>query len=76
MALADNISIHIHGHGWYQTSAERMDLLIERCLPASVAGLRQQIIDRGDYPAGHYDDLHTITECLMILAELDGFATN
>lgn len=76
MAATDNIAVTIQGHGRYQTSVEAMDLLIERYLPTSVAELRQEIISRSDYPATHYDDLRTVTECLMILAEFDGFATN
>lgn len=88
-------------HGWYQTTAEALDLMMMRYLPASVASLRKQIVEEnGEGCEGHYDtddaltsgvgigepvtcdgtcryaDLTTVTECLMILAELRGYATN
>jgi hypothetical protein len=74
MSATDPIRIHIAKHGWFQTTAYRFDLLIERYLPASPQGLRQQIEERS--PEIDYSDVHTVTECLMILAELDGYATN
>lgn len=89
-------------HGWYQTTAEALDLMIERYLPRSVAQLRKEIAedDSSLKCGGHYDtddtltsgvgigepvycdgtcqyaDLTTVTECLMILAALRGYATN
>lgn len=76
MAVADNIRATITGHGTYQTSVNHFDLVIARYLPNSPYELRKLIEERSDYPPGHYDDVHTVTELLLILAELDGFATN
>lgn len=76
MAITDKITINITGHGQFQTDANHFDLMISRYLHDSPNGLRKKITERSVYPAGHYDDVHTVTELLMILAELDGFATN
>ena len=76
MAITDKITVNITNHGQYQTDVNHFDLMIGRYLPASPYELRQKITERSDYPEGHYDDVYTVTELLMILAELDGFATN
>ncbi len=76
MAITDKITINITGHGQYQTDANHFDLMMAKYLHKSPCELRQQIEERSDYPPGHYADVHTVTELLMILAELDGYATN
>jgi hypothetical protein len=76
MAYSDDVKVQITNHGAYQTSVESFERMIVRYLPDSVAGLREKIAERGLYPPHHYDDLHTVTECLMILAEFDGLATS
>lgn len=74
--MAD-IRITIEGHGQFQTTAEAFDLVMSRYLPASTASLRTLVNERMHQAHGlDYSDLHTATECLMVLAELDGFATN
>ena len=75
MADTDNITISIRGHGEYQTTADGLDMLMYRYLPASVSELRAKIEQRSGGEID-YSDLHTVTECLMVLAELDGCATN
>lgn len=60
-------------HGRYQTRVAELDLMIQRYLPASVEDLRNLIQERQGGP-GY--SLSTVTEGLMILAELDGHATN
>jgi hypothetical protein len=74
MAANDRITIELKGHGQYQTDAERLDVLISQYLPASVAELRASIQERS--PEIDYSDLTTVTECLMVLAEYHGYATN
>jgi hypothetical protein len=73
MAITDLISINITGHGRFTVEVNDFDRMMVRHLPASAYGLRQKINERSDYPAGHYDDVHTVTELLMILAKYEGF---
>lgn len=68
------ITMVVGKHGQFQTSAGSLDSLMERYLPASPTQLRAVIAQRSEIV--DYDDLTTITECLMVLAELDGLATN
>ncbi|AVO22564.1 hypothetical protein PBI_PAEDORE_81 [Streptomyces phage Paedore] len=74
MAATDRITMNIKGHGQYQTDAEHFDMLMARHLPASVEELRAQIQERTTEI--DYSDLATVTECLMVLAEYSGYATN
>jgi hypothetical protein len=60
-------------HGQYQTRVAELDLMIMRYLPASVEDLRDLIRERQGDP--DYN-VSTVTEGLMILAELDGYAIN
>ncbi|MCP9209566.1 hypothetical protein [Streptomyces cucumeris] len=73
MAMTDDIKIKLAGHGLFQTNGHHFDQLMAKYLPASVAELRDGIGERIDID---YSDLETVTECLMVLAELDGLATN
>lgn len=74
MSLMDTISITIDGHGEFRVTPNQMDRSIARYLPDSPFGLRVKIDahDRNQFPSGHYSDLLTVTECLIVLAELDG----
>lgn len=83
MARYDTIGMSIGSHGSFETSAASLDVLMTRYLPGLekwiaeigiVADLRSQIQAR--LPELDYSDLATVTECLMVLAELDGCATN
>ncbi|MFJ3775243.1 hypothetical protein ACIPX0_26465 [Streptomyces sp. NPDC090075] len=73
-----HVEARITTHGWFQTSVERFDQLITEYLPATVEGLRAQLqqIAADDGSDIDYSDLTTVTECLLVLAELRGFATN
>lgn len=73
MAITDTIGITITGHGVYACSANEMDRTIARHLPASPYDLRQKIDSHPNntHAAGHYDGLITVTEHLMVLADLD-----
>ncbi|MEU9605441.1 hypothetical protein [Streptomyces sp. NPDC048057] len=71
--------MNVTTHGQFQTSAEGFDRLIAQYLPASVESLRAQLQKFSDEEHGagiDYSDLTTVTECLLVLAELRGFATN
>lgn len=70
---SDRITLRSTVHGSFQVSAESLDRLMDRYLPASPAQLRKIIAERSEVD---YSDLTTITECLMVLGELDGLATN
>lgn len=72
MALTDKITLEGE-HGQYQTYVGRLDTLIARYLPASVEDLQEIIWERQGDPEYR---VSTVTEGLMILAELDGLATN
>lgn len=65
----------IPGHGTYTTRPEALDIVMARYLPASVAELKVLITERSDDQGGgiDYSDLTTVTECLMVLAEYDGY---
>jgi hypothetical protein len=74
-----HVRMYVTNHGQYQTSADRFDQLIAEYLPASVESLRAQLQKFSDEEFGggiDYSDLTSVTECLMILGELRGFATN
>ncbi|QJD50722.1 hypothetical protein SEA_ISSMI_76 [Streptomyces phage Issmi] len=77
-----HIAMRITHHGWYQTSAEHFDQLLAEfiagTLPQSMEGLRAELqrISKDDGWDIDYSDLTTVTECLMIFAELRGLATN
>jgi hypothetical protein len=73
-----HIAMRITSHGWYQTTAERFDQLVAEYLPASVGDLRAQLqgISNDEGWDIDYSDLTTVTECLFVLAELRGYATN
>lgn len=77
-ARTGHITMRVGSHGFYQTSAEGFDYLLGEYLPASPAGLRDTIQRLSDEMGQDidYSDLRTITECLMVLAELRGMATN
>jgi hypothetical protein len=76
MPALDNLKITIGTHGAFQTYAARFDLLIARYLPASPRQLRALIEERAEGSGIDYSDLDSVTECLMVLAEYDGLATN
>lgn len=70
----DTITLHSEVHGTYQCTPHSLHVMMRRYLPAKREELEQIITERlGDsvtYP------LSSVTEGLMILAELDGYGTN
>ncbi|WP_031513670.1 hypothetical protein [Streptomyces sp. NRRL F-5123] len=74
-----HVRLRVTTHGSFQTSPESFDRLMAEYLPASPAELRAKLQRFSDEQHGSsidYSDLTTVTECLMVLAELRGFATN
>lgn len=74
-----HVALYIPVHGSYETTPQVLDMLMAEHLPDSVAGLRRKIQKFSDEEHGggiDYSDLRSITECLFILAELHGHATN
>ncbi len=69
------VTISKFRHGTYQCSTASLDLMISRYLPASPAELSELINEREGRPDNFYR-CATVTEALLILAELDGLATN
>jgi hypothetical protein len=76
MAVTDTIKVNIKGHGHYQLSVAGLDRVITAYLPASVSQLRDEICKTNGAEPREYADLVTVTECLVILGELHGYATN
>ncbi|MFJ7414657.1 hypothetical protein ACIQWZ_28235 [Streptomyces sp. NPDC098077] len=77
--MTGQIRLRIAVHGYFQTSAESFDQLIAEYLPATPSDLRARLQTLSDEEYGEaidYSDLNTVTECLMVLAELRGLATN
>lgn len=71
MADFDTITL-VGKYGTFQTRPAVLDLMIERYLPASLRELRAVVEEKG----GLSVEVHTVADALMVLAELDGYATN
>ncbi|MFE1842058.1 hypothetical protein [Streptomyces sp. NPDC059515] len=83
MLPTGHIRLQIAAHGQYQTSVDSFDLLlaefISGTLPQSLDGLRAELQRLSDEEFGFdidFSDLSTVTECLLVFAELRGLATN
>lgn len=73
MAYTDDIGITLTGYGYLEVTAQEYERAITRYLPGTTAGMRKKIDDHpnnSDAP-GHFDQLDTFTEYLMVLAYLD-----
>jgi hypothetical protein len=73
MAGHDKIAIGLTGQGWFEVTAFDVDRAMSFYLPAAPYELRQKIDlhDQNTFPTGHYRDLDTVFECLVVLAYLD-----
>lgn len=73
MAYNDQVCIWITSHATYNVTANDLDRAIARYLPGSPYGLRQKLDahPRNSFLAGHFDDLTTVSEYLLVLAYLD-----
>lgn len=68
-----HVEAEISTLGFYRVSFEGMDETIAKYLPASLHDLRHVVVGRleEDGISGHAFD--TFTECLIVLAYLDGY---
>lgn len=71
----ENPRVTVQGwYGQFQTNPFLLDIVISKYLPASPEQLNALIVERrGEYLEGKYE---TVIECLMVLAQFDGYATN
>lgn len=78
MSMNDELALYLTGHGTYRCTADEMDRALAHYLPASPFDLRQKIDNHPNNTEapGHFDDLITVTEYLMVLAYLDGRPTD
>jgi|ERR1017187_5358839 hypothetical protein len=60
-------------HGTFTTTGLGLDLVIAEQLPASPNGLREVLADR--CPDIDYSDIHSATEALVMIADMDYPAT-
>lgn len=76
MAHTDTITMIVGNHGEFQTDAAHFDLLMVEYVMGG-QGFDSLMREIGELsPDVDYGDLTTISECLMVLAELRGYATN
>lgn len=73
MSMHDKIEARLTGHPLIETTMNSLDRSIVRYLPASPFGLRQKIDQHpaNGFAPGHYRNLITLSECLLVLTELD-----
>jgi hypothetical protein len=71
----ENPRVTVQGwYGQFQTNPFLLDIVMSKYLPASVDELNALIVERhGENLEGKYE---TVIECLMVLAEFDGYASN
>ncbi len=58
-----------NAHGLFKVRPMALDLVMAKYLPNSINGLRAIINDRE--PDVDISDVHTVTECLAILADME-----
>lgn len=63
----------LHGHGTFNCTTQELDAAIDKYLPCRVMDLRVLIEERTGVS---YTDVHSISECLVVLADLDGYANH
>lgn len=76
-----SLQFPVPGHGAYKVRVEALDVVMARYLPGLVMDgslvreLKERINERSDAQGGgiDYSDLTTVTECLLVLAEYDGY---
>lgn len=73
MSMTDEISIMITGYGEFRITADQMDQAINHYLPSSPYTLNNKIDAHpsNSHEPGHYCDLITVTEHLIVLIYLD-----
>lgn len=63
----------LHGHGTFNCTTQELDAAIDKYLPNRVVDMRVLIEERTGVS---YTDVHSISECLIVLADLDGYANH
>lgn len=74
-----HVSLQIAAHGAYETDIASFDGLLAEYGTWSLEKFRSEIQCLSDEEHGggiDYSDLRSVTECLFIMAELSGMATN
>ena len=74
-----HVRAEIPGRGQYQTDTASFDALLAEYGSWDVKRLKAKLQKRSDEQHGggiDYSDLRSVTECLFIMAELSGLATN
>lgn len=75
MIKKDLMTINLTGHGTFETTPDALERMIDRYWDYSSRNLRNEIQELSGDPGYEVSDLTRIA-CIMILAELNGFATN
>lgn len=73
VSKGDTITL-ISRHGMYQCQPMAQDIMMDRYLPASIKKLTEEIVELHGYPLE--TPVTSVMEGLMMLAELNGYATN
>jgi hypothetical protein len=63
-----------NAHGTFTTTTSALDLIIDRYLPASALQLQRVLSETTGTPERDYDDVHAVSELLVMLADADGYA--
>lgn len=74
-----HLALYIAAHGQYETDTASFDALLAEYGTWSLPRLRAALQKLSDEQHGggiDYSDLRSVTECLFIMAELSGMATN
>jgi hypothetical protein len=74
-----HLALYIPAHGQYETDTASFDTLLAEYGTWSLPLLRGAIQKLATEEHGmniDYSDLRTVTECLFVMAELSGLATN
>jgi hypothetical protein len=74
--MHDQMTVHLSGHPAVTITTFSLDQAMAHYLPASVYDLHRKIDGHknNEFQPGHYRNLDTVTECLMVLADLDSSA--
>lgn len=74
-----HVALYIPAHGQYETDTASFDALLTEYGTWTLPRLREAVQKLATEEHGmdiDYSDLRTVTECLFVMAELSGMATN
>ncbi len=72
MATTEKTITVENAHGLFRCSPIALDAALNRCLPGSVQDLRNYFCARVEARPGEYDDVTSVGELLIMIAEIDG----